>query len=127
MNVRFGKDIFPYRMLSDSNVILALLTAICSFMWVKNIKLPQSKYLNMVGVSTFGVMLNHANSDTKRRWLWQDLLDNVGHYSDEYFWLRPIVSAACIFVVCVVIDRLRIVFIEHPLSEYIKKRSLQNK
>lgn len=122
MNVRFGKDIFPYRMLSDSNVILALLTAICSFMWFKNIKLPQSKYINMVGGSTFGVLLIHANSDTMRRWLWQDLLDNVGHYSDEYFWLRPIVSAACIFVVCVVIDRLRIVFIEHPLSEYIKKK-----
>lgn len=104
--------------------MLALFTAVCSFMWFKNIKLPQSKYINMVGGSTFGVLLIHANSDT--RWLWQDLLDNVGHYSDEYFWLRPIVSAACIFVVCVVIDRLRIVFIEHPLSEYIKKRSLQN-
>ena len=110
MNVRFGKDIFPYRMLSDSNVILALLTAVCSFMWFKNIKLPQSKYINMVGGATFGVLLIHANSDTMRRWLWQDLLDNVGHYSDEYFWLRPIVAVFCIFIVCIVIDRLRIVF-----------------
>lgn len=124
VNVRFGKDIFPYRMLSDSNVILALLTAVCSFMWFKNIKLPQSKYINIVGGSTFGVLLIHANSDTMRRWLWQDLLDNVGHYSDEYFWLRPIVATFCIFIVCIVIDRLRIVFIEHPLFTYMKNKAL---
>lgn len=124
VNVRFGKDIFPYRMLSDSNVILALLTAVCSFMWFKNIKLPQSKYINMVGGSTFGVLLIHANSDTMRRWLWQDLLDNVGHYSDEYFWMRPIVAVFCIFIVCIVIDRLRIVFIEHPLFTYMKNKVL---
>lgn len=126
MNVRFGKDIFPYRMLSDSNVILALLTAVCSFMWFKNIKLPQSKYINMVGGATFGVLLIHANSDTMRRWLWQDLLDNVGHYSDEYFWLRPIVAVFCIFIVCIVIDRLRIVFIERPLFKNMEKRSFGN-
>lgn len=124
VNVRFGKDIFSYRMLSDSNVILALLTAVCSFMWFKNIKLPQNKYINMVGGSTFGVLLIHANSDTMRRWLWQDLLDNVGHYSDEYFWLRPIVAVFCIFIVCIVIDRLRIVFIEHPLFTYMKNKVL---
>lgn len=124
MNVRFGKDIFPYRMLSDSNVILALLTAVCSFMWFKNIKLPQSKYTNMVGGSTFGVLLIHANSDTMRRWLWQDLLNNVGHYEDEYFWLRPIVLVVSIFVACIIIDQLRIVFVERPLLRYIKNRSL---
>lgn len=121
MNVRFGKDIFPYRMLSDSNVMLTLLTAVCSFMWFKNIKLPQSKYINMVGGSTFGVLLIHANSDTMRRWLWQDLLDNVGHYEDEYFWLRPIVLVVSIFVTCIIIDQLRIVFVERPLLGVNKK------
>lgn len=126
VNVRFGKDIFPYRMLSDSNVILALLTAVCSFMWFKNIKFPQSKYINMVGGSTFGVLLIHANSDTMRRWLWQDLLDNVVHYSDEYFWLRPIALVVSIFVACIIIDRLRIIFVECPLFKNIEKRSLGN-
>lgn len=126
LNVNYGKDIFPYRMLSDSNVILALLTAVFSFMWFKNINIPQNKYINMIGGSTFGVLLIHANSDTMREWLWQDLLDNVGHYSDEYFGLRAIISIIFIFFVCIIIDRIRIILIERPLFRHIKNRSLQN-
>lgn len=124
LNVNYGKDIFPYRMLSDSNVILALLTAVCSFMWFKNINIPQNKYINMIGGSTFGVLLIHANSDKMREWLWQDLLDNVGHYNDYYFWLRPIISVILIFFVCIIIDIIRIIVIERPLLGHIKKRNL---
>lgn len=126
LNVNYGKDIFPYRMLSDSNVILALLTAVCSFMWFKNINIPQRKFINMVGGSTFGVLLMHANSDTMRKWLWQDLLDNVGHYNDYYFWLRPILSVIFIFGSCVIIDRIRIILIERPLFRYIINKNLKN-
>lgn len=121
LNVNYGKDIFPYRMLSDSNVILALLTAVCSFMWFKNINIRQNKFINMMGGSTFGVLLIHANSDLMRKWLWQDLLDNVGHYNDYYFWLRPILFVILIFFVGIIIDRIRIILIEHPLFRFIKK------
>lgn len=126
LNVNYGKDIFPYRMLSYSNVILALLTAVCSFMWFKNINIPQNKYINMIGGLTFGVLLIHANSDTMRKWLWQDILDNVGHYNDNYFWLRPIISVVFIFFVCIIIDIIRIISIERPLFRYIINRNLQN-
>lgn len=126
LNENYGKDILPYRMLSDCNVILALLTAVSSFMWFKNINIPHNKYINMIGRSTFGVLLIHANSDTMRKWLWQDLLDNVGHYNDCYFWLRPIISVIFIFVGCIIIDRLRIILMEQPLFRYIINRNLKN-
>lgn len=126
LNVNYGKDIFPYRMLSDSNVILALLTAVCSFMWFKNINIPQNKYINIIGGSTFGVLLIHANSDTMRKWLWHDLLDNVGHYNDYYWGVRPIIYVIFIFFVCIIIDRIRIIVIERPLLGYIKNKILQN-
>lgn len=126
LNVNYGKDIFPYRMLSDCNVILALLTAVSSFMWFKNINISQSKFINMVGGSTFGVLLIHANSDTMRKWLWYDLLDNVGHYNDYYFWLRPIISVIFIFGTCIIIDRIRIILMERPLFRYIINRNLKN-
>lgn len=126
LNVNYGKDIFPYRMLSDCNVILALLTAVSSFMWFKNINISQSKFINVVGGSTFGVLLIHANSDTMRKWLWYDLLDNVGHYNDYYFWLRPIISVIFIFGTCIIIDRIRIILMERPLFRYIINRNLKN-
>lgn len=126
LNENYEKDILPYRMLSDSNVILALLTAVCSFMWFKNINIPQNKYINMIGGSTFGVLLIHANSNTMRKWLWQDLLDNTGHYNNDYFWLRPIISVVFIFFVCIIIDRIRIIVIERPLLRYIKNGCKQN-
>lgn len=126
LNENYGKYILPYRMLSDCNVILALLTAVCSFMWFKNLNIPQSKFINIVGGSTFGVLLIHANSDTMRKWLWQDLLDNAGHYNDDYFWLRPIISVIFIFGVCIIIDRIRIIMIERPLLKCIINRNLKN-
>lgn len=126
LNENCEKDIFPYRMLSDSNVIMALLNAVCSFMWFKNLNIPQSKFINIVGGSTFGVLLIHANSDTMRKWLWQDLFDNVGHYNDDNFWLRPIISVIFIFGVCIIIDRIRIIVIERPLLRYIKNGCKQN-
>lgn len=112
---------FPYRYVSDSNELLPILTAICSFMYFKNIQIPQNKWINMIGGSTFGVLLIHANSDTMRKWLWKDTLDNAGHYNDELFWLYPIIAVIVIFFICIVIDRVRIIFIEKPTFNFLDK------
>lgn len=92
-----GQQLLPYRYVSDSNELLPILTAITSFMYFKNIRIPQSKWINLIGGSTFGVLLIHANSDTMRRWLWKDTLNNIGHYNDELFWLYPIIAVITIF------------------------------
>lgn len=115
LNENYGRNIPPYKYLSDSNAILALSTGICSFMYFKNLNIKQSKLINTIGASTFGVLLIHANSDTMRRWLWKDLFDNAGHYNNELFWLRPIIVCIIIFIVCIIIDYLRIIFIERKV------------
>lgn len=115
LNENYGRNIPPYKYVSDCNAILALSTGICSFMYFKNLDIKHSKLINTIGASTFGVLLIHANSDTMRRWLWRDLLDNAGHYNNELFWLRPIIVCIIIFVVCIIIDYLRIRFIERKV------------
>lgn len=114
------QQILPYRYVSESNELLPVLTAVCSFMYFKNIQIPQDKRINMIGGSTFGVLLIHANSDTMRKWLWKDTLDNVGHYNDELFWLYPIISVVTIFIICIIIDRVRIYFFEQPFFKSLK-------
>lgn len=115
LNTYYHTDLSPYRYVSDSNSFLAALTAICSFIYFKNLHFPQSKFINLIGSSTFGVLLIHANSDTMRKWLWFDFLDNASHYQDRLFWIYPILSVLCIFIICVIIDKLRVQFIENRI------------
>ena len=104
----------PYLLVSDSNAILALLTSISSFMYFKDLKIRQSRFINNVAASCFGVLLIHANSNAMRQWLWKDTLHNVDYLESSYCFLHAIVSVLIIYVVCTLLDMLRIRFIERP-------------
>lgn len=110
-----NKNILVFWFVADSNHIMALVTALCSFMFFKDLKIGYSKLINMIGASTFGVLLIHANSDTMRQWLWQDILNNVCQYGTNTMVLHAILSVIAIFVVCILIDMLRMRFVEKPL------------
>lgn len=45
----FGKG-YLWSFVVDSNAPMALVVAVCSFMWFKNIKIKQSKWINLVGL-----------------------------------------------------------------------------
>lgn len=115
-----GKGLL-WSFLVDSNAPMALVVSICSFMWFKNIKIKQSKWINLVGASTFGVLLIHANSDAMRQWLWVDTLQNVKWFSSDYFLLHMLISTVSIFVICILLDRLRIIFVERPIMKRYSK------
>ncbi len=106
---------------SDSNKILALLTAVSAFMYFKNLKIGYSKLINTVAASAFGVLLIHSNSDTMRRWLWKDVLNNVEWYHSDVFIMHAILSVIGIYIICTIIDVLRIKFVEKPLFKWIDK------
>ncbi len=100
--------------LADSNKALAVALSVSAFMFFKNIKIKNSKFINTISASCFGVLLIHASSDAMRKWLWNDTLDNVGMYSSDYLIPHAIVSVIAIYCVCTIIDFLRIKFIEKP-------------
>ena len=101
-----------YFLVSDSNHILALLLAISSFMFFKNLRIQYSTFINNVGATTFGVFLIHTSGHEMRQWLWYDIVDCGGHYEDTYFWVYSIFTVLAIFIICSSIDRLRIIFLE---------------
>lgn len=109
------KNVPVFWFVADSNHIMAVITALCSFMFFKDLKIGYNKLINMVGASTFGVLLIHANSDTMRQWLWQDLLDNAGQYGSSALYAHSILSVIAIFIICILIDKGRIWFVEKPL------------
>lgn len=107
-----------YFFVSDSNKILALLTAVTTFMWFKNMKIKYSKWINTIASSMFGVLLIHANSDTMRHWLWKETLQNANHYGDNHYILYALISVLAVFIICIIIDQIRI----HTIEKYTFKQ-----
>lgn len=119
-----NRDVPQYYMVADSYMPLALLVSVSTFMWFKNLRIPQSSLINAIGGSTFGVLLIHANSDTMRQWLWKGTIDCVGHYGLPLGQLivYTCLSVLIIFAVCTIIDRLRLKAVEEPLFRWWDER-----
>ena len=103
-----------YFFLADCNKFFAVSVAFSSFLWFRNINIHYSKIINTCAAATFGVLLIHANSDAMRTWLWKDTLDVMGHYSLPLgqLVLYSIGVVLGVFIICNVIDQLRIATLE---------------
>ena len=123
MTYLFGSNKAQF-FVSDSNKIFAVVVALASFLWFKNMDISHSKFINAIGASTFGVLLIHANSDAMRQWLWKDTVDCIGHYALPPLQLTLYILSAVIiiFIVCTVIDRLRFHLIEKPFFRWYDKK-----
>ena len=119
----FGSSLAPF-FVGESNRFFAVAVAVFSFLLFKAIKLSYSKWINLIGGSTFGVLLIHANSDAMRTWLWVDTVDCVGHYNlpvmNLFFYCLSVVCV--VFILCILIDRLRIKLIEIPFFKWYDNR-----
>ncbi len=114
LSKKTGKNV-AYSYVSDANTFLAAATGVCAFMLFKNMNIKHSRLINTVASSAFGVVLIHGNSDTMRRWLWTDTLDVVGHYNSRFMPLYAAGCIAAVYIVCTLIDQLRIRGLEKPL------------
>lgn len=111
-------DVSPYYFVSDSNTFLAVSTGLCLFMFFKNLQLTYNKYINTCASTTFGILLIHANSDTMRTWLWKDCLNCLSAYNSDYLIIHAIGSIFIIFIICSIIDFVRITYLEKPLFNH---------
>lgn len=121
IGMKLNKRLY-YNFVSDSNTLLAVLTGISAFLFFKNVKIRQSRFINAVASTTFGVLCIHANSDVMRQWLWRDMLNNVKYYSTSVGYIHAIGSVLVIFIICSMIDYIRIKTIEKPFFNLIDKK-----
>ena len=101
-----------YSFVSDSNAVFALLLSVSAFMFFKNLKMGHSRLINAIGGTTFGVFLIHTRGEEMRHWLWYNLVDCGGHYEVKFFWLYAIAVVLSVFIICSLIDWLRITCLE---------------
>lgn len=131
INITWHNSIFyetrilnPYLYLTDCNAILALIVSVTTFMFFKNITIPQSKIINAIAATTFGVFLIHDNCQAMRQWLWHDVVDLYGQsLSLPYYFYVPM-AVILIFITCSTIDCLRINTLEKWLFNYFDKKIL---
>ena len=103
-----------YFFMSDCNKLFAVVVAVSSFLWFKNLDIKYNRVINAFGAGTFGVLLIHANSDAMRTWLWKDTINAVGQYSLDlgYLVLFSVGVVLVVFIACNLIDQLRIATVE---------------
>lgn len=108
---KLGAGVF---FMSDCNKLCAVSVAVTSFLWFKNMNIKYSKVINAFGAGTFGVLLIHANSSAMRTWLWRDTFDVAGHYALPLgeLVLFSVGVVLTVFIVCNLIDQLRIATFE---------------
>jgi len=113
-----------YFFVADSNKFFAVLTAVSSFLWFKNLNIGYSKAINALGAGSFGVLLIHANSEAMITWLWRDVVNCVGHYSIPLLELIgfSVGVILVVFIVCNLIDQLRIRLLEEPLLGWYDRK-----
>lgn len=87
-------------------------------MFFKDTRIPHSNLINLVAQSCFGVLLIHAQNDAMRQWLWKDLLDVKSQFYADSFILHSVLSVLGIYIVCTIIDQLRIILIEQPVLSF---------
>ena len=125
-----GKNIRPFYFIKDSNHPFALIISVCAFNYFRNVQIKYNKFINTIAASTFGVLLIHANSATMRQWLWTDTLHVPEHFYSDYFILYAIVSVVIVYIVCTILDYIRIQYIEKYYLMYIdnwlKKKNLND-
>lgn len=103
-----------YYFMADSNKPFPVMIGFSSFLFFKELKMPQNKFINTVAASTFGVLLIHANSDTMRHWLWRTICNNKGMYGSDLIYIHAITIPIIVFSMCIIIDYFRIKTIETP-------------
>lgn len=106
----------------DSNTLLAVLTGLSAFMLFRILDVPQSRIINTIASTTFGVLLIHSNGTAMRIWLWNDLLHTVE--SNATLWggiLHGVLSVIGVFAAASLIDLVRIRLIEKPFFRMMDK------
>lgn len=118
LSVYLGKGPALYFFLVDSNKPLALFTALVLFLFFKNIRIKFSWVINILGASSFGVLLIHDCCPAMRQWLWKDFLDCVGFYSGNLYMVHAIFCIGGVYMVCFFIDIIRVYLLEKPLFRF---------
>lgn len=104
--------------LFERNSVFAIFFSVTLFSIVLNIKRFYSPLINTVSACTFGVYLISDNS-LMRDFLWIDLFKNAEFVSSEWLVLHAFIAVLITFIVCAIIEFIRLNTFERILKKII--------
>lgn len=118
-SIKTGKERF-YSLVMDSNNVLALISSISIFLFFKSLNIKYNRFINTIASTTFGILLIHANRIEMSNWIWHILINPVVLFKAGET-LAILKYTVLVFVVCSLIDLIRIKFIEKHLMKAIDR------
>ena len=109
-----------YYWVSDSNKLLALLVAVYVFILVERIRIDYCAVINFVAKTTLGILLIHADSSIMRQLVWNTISPNADYYYTSPY-LHIIVKVLAVFVICALLDSVRILSFEKIWMRIVNK------
>ena len=97
--------------------VFNLVLAVCIFLLCKNKNIKYNKVINTWGGSVLGIYLIHDN-DFLRNFLWNNVVPNNMFFDEWYFFLFAIAKVLIVFMVCLVMDRIRLLLFKN-LCNYL--------
>lgn len=114
----------PYTYFMSLNSLPLVLCSFCLFLTAKNTPVFCSRWINQIASSVLGVYLIHDNP-ILRPLLWQHLLHNYSYGNSSFLILYAMLAVCGVFVVCTVVDQLRILLLEKPIFHFLQKNGSQ--
>lgn len=97
----------PYYWVVDSQKPLAFITSICFFCAFKNIKMPNSRIINIIAATTFGIFLIHSDNRLMHDFIFNDILKSSELLNSEYTVIKSVVYTLLVFSFCSILDFVR--------------------
>lgn len=117
INIAYHRDFDIFHFYWPMIKTPVLLAAIFLFLAIKDLKVRKANWISFFSTSVFGVYLIHIGR--LQVWLFKELLDDTYVYGQWYFPLWLIGATLLIFVICTIIDKMRIHTIEKFSLPYI--------
>lgn len=102
--------------------LTVLLISLCLFMCFSTLKMNYHKSINILASATFGVYLIHDNHII-RQLLWIDWFENARYQESLFLIPYSIMVVVVVYIVCSLVDLIRINTIEKPCMKLVKRYS----
>ena len=123
LSIKKGSTLF-YWLICESCDLFSIVIGLFIFLLFNNLKIPHSRVINVLAKTTFGILLIHIANDGIRDLLWNKIFAVSYSYQVLSLYslvLHSILSVIIVFIVCAIIDMLRIYLIEKPLFRLINR------
>lgn len=117
----FGITRYDASYFTSAYSLPVILCSLGLFLGFKNLKMGYHPAINWISGCTLGIYLLHDNT-FMRTFLWKDLLSCQSYQHSAFLPVHAVLCTIGVFIVCLVIDKIRITLLERPLFKRLSNK-----